>query len=97
MSTLTTNITLDENLKTFVEADVAEGGFASVSEYMRNLIQKRRADKLEYDAAVAKFKKLIQDGIDSGPGRPWEEHKADLIAKIERHRLQTIAAASRSA
>ncbi len=88
MTTLTANITLDENLKAFVESDVAESGCASVSEYMRTLIQKRQQDKQEYDAAVAKFRKLIQDGIDSGPGRPWEEHKAELLAKIEHHRLQ---------
>ena len=59
MTTLTANITLDENLKAFVESDVAESGCASVSEYMRNLIKKRQQDKLEYDAAIAKFRKLI--------------------------------------
>lgn len=94
MTTLTANITLDENLKAFVESDVAESGCASVSEYMRTLIQKRQQDKQEYDAAVAQFKQLIQDGIDSGPGRPWEEHKAELLARIERHRLQEKAASS---
>lgn len=88
MTTLTANITLDENLKAFVESDVAESGCASVSEYMRDLIKKRQQDKQGYDAAVAKFRKLIQDGIDSGPGRPWEEHKAELLAKIEHHRLR---------
>ena len=92
MTTLTANITLDENLKAFVESEVAATGCASVSEYMRTLIQKRQQDKLEYDAAVAKFRKLIQDGIDSGPGRPWEEHKAELLSRIERHRLQEAAA-----
>ena len=85
MTTLTANITLDENLKAFVESDVAESGCASVSEYMRNLIKKRQQDKLEYDAAIAKFRKLIQDGIDSGPGRPWQEVRAGLDAKIQAH------------
>lgn len=86
MSTLTANITLDEGLKAFVESDAAESGCASVSEYMRNLITKRQQDKLKYDAAVAQFKKLIQDGIDSGPGRPWEEVRAGLDAKIQAHK-----------
>ena len=85
MTTLTANITLDENLKAFVESDVAESGCASVSEYMRNLIKKRQQDKLVYDAAIAKFRKLIQDGIDSGPGRPWQEVRAGLDAKIQAH------------
>lgn len=91
MTTLTANITLDENLKALVESDVAESGCASVSEYMRDLIEKRQRDKLEYDAAVAKFKKLIQDGIDSGPGRPWEEVRARLDAKIRAHQEREAA------
>lgn len=91
MSTLTANITLDEGLKAFVESDAAESGCASVSEYMRTLIQKRQQDKQEYDAAVAKFKQLIQDGIDSGPGRPWEEVRARLDAKILAHQKRTAA------
>ena len=59
MSIMTANITLDEGLKAFVEADAAATGCASVSEYMRKLIEARKREKLDYDAAVVKLKRLI--------------------------------------
>ena len=97
MSTLTANISLDEGLKAFVEADAAATGCASVSEYMRSLIEARKREKQDYDAAVKKMKKLIQDGIDSGlTEQPWEEHKRELMAKIGRHRRAENGAGRRA-
>lgn len=95
MSTLTANITLDEGLQAFVEADVAATGCASVGEYMRSLIEARKRDKQEQSAAVATMKKLIQDGIDSGlSDMSWERHKRELIAKIERRHLADTVSGS---
>lgn len=42
----TMNISLPEEMKAFIEAQMAQGGYASASEYLRSLIredQKRRA------------------------------------------------------
>jgi antitoxin ParD1/3/4 len=50
----TMNISLPEEMKAFIEAQMAREGFASASEYFRHLIredQKRRA-RLELDAKL---------------------------------------------
>ncbi|HEY4591729.1 MAG TPA: type II toxin-antitoxin system ParD family antitoxin [Thermoanaerobaculia bacterium] len=53
----TLNISLSENLKTFVEDQVSSGGFSTASEYVRSLIreaQERKArEALELKLLVA--------------------------------------------
>ena len=61
----TMNIALPESMKQFVQERVSEGGYSSVSEYIRELIradQKRKAED-RIDA-------LLLEGLDSG-GRSW--------------------------
>jgi len=41
----TMNISLPDNLRAFVDQAVADGGYASVSEYMRELVRKAKAQK----------------------------------------------------
>ena len=71
------NISLTDELKAFVDARVQARGYSSTSEYMRDLVRRD-----EERAAEERFRALIQEGIDSGPGRPWEEHRAELRARI---------------
>ena len=57
----TMNIALPESMKQFVQERVSEGGYSSVSEYVRELIradQKRKAED-RIDA-------LLLEGLDSG-------------------------------
>jgi antitoxin ParD1/3/4 len=59
------NISVPDEMKAFVEAQMSEGGFASVSEYLRALIreaQKRRA-KRDLEAK-------LREGLESGPATP---------------------------
>jgi antitoxin ParD1/3/4 len=61
----TMNISLPDEMKVFVEAQMAQEGYASASEYLRALIrdaQKRRA-KRELEA---KFR----EALESGPATP---------------------------
>ncbi len=61
----TVNISLPEEMKAFIEAQMAQEGFASASEYLRALIrdaQKRRAKQ----AMGAKFR----EALESGPATP---------------------------
>lgn len=61
----TMNIALPESMKVLVQEQVAEGGFSSVSEYVRELIradQKRKAEE-RIDA-------LLLEGQDSGQPIP---------------------------
>ncbi len=57
----TMNISLTDDLKKFVDEQVAEHAYASTSEYLRDLIRKQRD--------VAKLRGMLLDGFNSGPGR----------------------------
>jgi antitoxin ParD1/3/4 len=78
----TMNIALPEALKQFVQGRVAEGGYSSVSEYVRELIradQKRRVEE-RIDA-------LLLEGMDSGEPIPvtqeyWDEKKRKLTERF---------------
>lgn len=80
----TMNIALPESMKQFVQARVSEGGYSSVSEYIRELIradQKRKAED-RIDA-------LLLDGLDSGEPIPvtkeyWEEKKRKLTDRLSK-------------
>ena len=54
------NISLPEQLKAYVEAQVAEGEYGTPSEYMRDLI---RRDK---EMQLAKLEKSLLKALDSG-------------------------------
>ena len=79
----TMNISLPDTLKGFVEAEVCEGGYSTVSEYFRELLRDAQKRKAE-----AKLEKLLLEGIESGAGVPvtpewWENIRSELV---ERHR-----------
>lgn len=56
----TMNISLPEELKTFVDAQVSEHGYGSTSEYLRELIRKQRD--------IEKLRNMLLEGANSGPG-----------------------------
>ncbi|WRS31180.1 type II toxin-antitoxin system ParD family antitoxin [Actinomycetaceae bacterium MB13-C1-2] len=51
------NISLSDDLKEFVEHEVTEGAYTSVSEYIRQMIRERREEAI--------FRQKILDGINS--------------------------------
>lgn len=74
----TMNVSLTEPLKRFVDDEVREGGFASTSDYVRELIRERQRRKSE-DA----LRTLIAEGLGSGPAQPVGD---DFFAR-QRQRL----------
>jgi antitoxin ParD1/3/4 len=78
----TMNIALPDSMKQFVQERVTEGGYSSVSEYVRELIradQKRKSEE-RIDA-------LLLEGIDSGEPIPmteeyWEAKKRKLTERL---------------
>ena len=78
----TMNIALPESMKHFVQERVTEGGYSSVSEYMRELIrtdQKRKVEEL--------IDTVLLEGLDSGQPIPvtpefWEEKKRRLTERL---------------
>ena len=57
----TMNISLPDELKQFIDAQVSEHGYGSSSEYLRELIRKQRD--------VEKLRGMLLDGFNSRPGQ----------------------------
>ncbi len=82
MSTVTMNISLTGDLKSFVDTRIAKRGYSSASEYMRDLIRRD-----EERASEERFKSLIEEGLESGTDpRPWSELRGELFGKIQKSR-----------
>lgn len=69
----TMNISLPDSMRTFIEQKVAQGGYSTASEYIRQLV---REDQKR--AAQERLEALLMEGIESGPSREmtgddWEE------------------------
>lgn len=75
----TMNISLTEPLKRFVDEEVRDGGYASTSDYVRELIRERQRRKAEDALRV-----LIAEGLGSGPAEPVSD---DFFAR-QRRRLE---------
>jgi antitoxin ParD1/3/4 len=78
----TMNIALPESMKHFVQERVSEGGYSSVSEYVRDLIRGDQKRKVE-----ERIDALLLEGLDSGEPIPvtkeyWEEKKRKLTARL---------------
>lgn len=70
----TMNVSLPDPLKQFVDEEVREGGFASTSDYMRDLIRQRQRAKAE-----ELLRRLIAEGMASGPAEPLEPDFFDKL------------------
>ena len=77
----TMNISLPEPLKQFVDEEVREGGFSGTSDYVRDLIRQRQREK-----AAEFLRKLIAEGLASGPATPQEPDFFDKMRERARAR-----------
>ena len=78
----TMNIALPDSMKHFVQDRVSEGGYSSVSEYVRDLIRADQRRKVE-----ERIDAMLLEGLDSGPPIPvtpeyWEEKKRKLTERL---------------
>lgn len=78
------NISLSEDLKSFVDARMQAKGFTSASEYMRELVRRDIERQSE-----ERFKALIEEGLASGTDpRSWEEIRASMLSKLQKSRVK---------
>ena len=80
----TMNIALPESMKHFVQERVTEGGYSSVSEYVRELIRADQKRTVEERIDV-----MLLEGLDSGQPIPvtpeyWEEKKRRLTERLSK-------------
>ena len=62
------NISLPDPMKAWVEAQSRDGTYSNASDYVRDLIRRDQARK----QAVAEIQALVDEGIASGPARPFD-------------------------
>lgn len=82
-TTSTMNIALPDTMRSYVALRVDSGEYGNTSEYVRDLIRK---DQREQE--IRRLRALLQEGLDSGPGRPdtaadWQELEDIASGKIE--------------
>jgi antitoxin ParD1/3/4 len=70
---ITMKISLPDSMRAFIEQKVAQGGYSTASEYIRELV---REDQKH--AAQERLEALLLEGIESGPSHEmtagdWEE------------------------
>jgi len=80
----TMNISLPDQLKDYVEAQVNSGRYSTVSEYVRELV---RADQKRREREELELR--ILEGLNSGAAveatsAKWEELKSDLRKRAKR-------------
>lgn len=81
MKAVTINISLNPELAEFARSDAEARAFDSMSEYMRDLIRKRRQEEIAAD--VAFLEKTIEG---APPGDPSDEEMAEIYASIKARR-----------
>ena len=78
----TMNISLPDELKQFVDQQVAEQAYGSSSEYLRELIRQRRRATAEET-----LRRLITEGLASGPAEPVTRETFNQMRKELRKRV----------
>lgn len=80
----TMNISLPDALKTWVDAQVREGGYGTSSEYLRELIRR--------DQDRSRMRALLLDGLRSAPAGPADAAYFDALRQhVARRRKKTAA------
>jgi antitoxin ParD1/3/4 len=83
------NISLPDSMRTYIEEQVAQGGYSTVSEYFRELIrqdQKRQASE--------RLQRMLLEGLESGNATAmteadWMEIRQTVRSRVSQHqRLQ---------
>ena len=81
MKAVTINISLNPELADFARADSESRAFDSMSEYMRDLIRKRREEQIENDVA------FLENAMEKAPlGDPTDEEMGDVYASLRARR-----------
>ncbi len=81
----TMNISLPDSMRAFIEQKIAQGGYSTASEYIRQLV---REDQKR--AAQERLEQLLLEGINSGPpieidDEYWATKEADLLKRVGEH------------
>ena len=81
MSTTTMSFALPETLRRYIDERVKGGTYGNTREYLRDLIRRDQEEQ-----ARQRLRELIQEGLQSGPGREftqsdWAELRKTALAR----------------
>jgi antitoxin ParD1/3/4 len=76
MSTNTMSFTLPEAMRSYVDQRVRSGQYGNTSEYLRELIRRDQEEQ-----AKKRLRELIEEGLNSGTGRPLTPRRAAQLKK----------------
>lgn len=79
------NISLPDSMRTYVEEQVASGGYSTVSEYFRELVRQDQKRK-----ATERLETLILEGLDSGTATPMTAKDWEDIRQAMRERIAKL-------
>ena len=82
----TVKVSLPQSAKEFVDARVAEGGYATAGEYVVALIERDRERQVQRTEELSKLRAQVQDGADQlerGEYMPFDS-KEQILDEIER-------------
>jgi Arc/MetJ-type ribon-helix-helix transcriptional regulator len=83
MKAVTMNISLNPELAEFARSDSQAHAFDSMSEYMRDLIRRRRQERINEDAT------LLEKAMADAPlGDPSEREMAEIVKAQHRARTE---------
>ncbi len=82
------SITLSPEVAAAVDSAVKAGEYASDSEVIGDALREWKERRENHGYTIAELRRLIQEGIDSGPGRfsSIEEIKAEARRRLEQQR-----------
>ena len=80
---MTLNLPLPDSIQSFINEQVAIGGYSNAAEYILHLIRQQ-------PARTARVESLLLAGLDSGNSIQitddwWEQKRAHLVQKLERY------------
>jgi antitoxin ParD1/3/4 len=83
------NISLPDNMRAYVEEQVAQGGYSSTSEYFRELVRQDQKQK-----ANERLQTMLLEGLNSGNAtemttQDWEDIRQAVREKLNKRQSAT--------
>ena len=80
----TVNISIPDSMKTFIDEQVAKGGYSTTSEYIRQLLR-QEAERV----TQARLEALLLEGLDSGEPIEinddwWQQKRIQLLERLRK-------------
>ena len=79
----TMNVSLPDQMKEWIEQQVATGRYANASDYIRDLVRQSQDELADRERGIAEVQALIDDGLASGVSdRTVADIRRDVLADL---------------